>query len=46
MFGAWQAGAWTKLASRFTPDLVVGARNLAEAYYRETRMAARVVVAG
>jgi len=25
MFGAWQAGAWSKLASRFTPDLVVGA---------------------
>jgi predicted acylesterase/phospholipase RssA len=25
MFGAWQAGAWRSLASRFKPDLVVGA---------------------
>jgi predicted acylesterase/phospholipase RssA len=25
MFGAWQAGAWRALASRFKPDLVVGA---------------------
>jgi predicted acylesterase/phospholipase RssA len=25
MFGAWQAGAWSTLAGRFTPDLVVGA---------------------
>src|SRR5437667_282201 len=25
MFGAWQAGAWKALASRFQPDLVVGA---------------------
>src|SRR5215469_15875255 len=25
MFGAWQAGAWRALSSRFRPDLVVGA---------------------
>jgi NTE family protein len=25
MFGAWQAGAWRSLASRFQPDLIVGA---------------------
>jgi NTE family protein len=25
MFGAWQAGAWSVLADRFTPDLIVGA---------------------
>jgi NTE family protein len=25
MFGAWQAGAWSALADRFQPDLVVGA---------------------
>jgi NTE family protein len=25
MFGAWQAGAWSVLAKRFRPDLVVGA---------------------
>jgi len=25
MFGAWQAGAWTALAPRFSPDLIVGA---------------------
>jgi NTE family protein len=25
MFGAWQAGAWRALASRFQPDLIVGA---------------------
>jgi NTE family protein len=25
MFGAWQAGAWSVLARRFEPDLVVGA---------------------
>lgn len=25
MFGAWQAGAWSVLAERFQPDLIVGA---------------------
>jgi NTE family protein len=25
LFGAWQAGAWSALAGRFTPDLIVGA---------------------
>jgi predicted acylesterase/phospholipase RssA len=25
MFGAWQAGAWSVLATRFQPDLIVGA---------------------
>ena len=25
LFGAWQAGAWSVLADRFTPDLIVGA---------------------
>lgn len=25
LFGAWQAGAWSVLAERFEPDLIVGA---------------------
>ena len=25
LFGAWQAGAWSELSRRFTPDLIVGA---------------------
>jgi NTE family protein len=25
MFGAWQAGAWSSVAGRFAPDLIVGA---------------------
>jgi len=25
MFGAWQAGVWSTLSARFTPDLIVGA---------------------
>src|SRR5205823_5249346 len=25
MFGAWQAGAWRSLSTRFKPDLIVGA---------------------
>src|SRR5712692_7613868 len=24
MFGAWQAGAWSAVARRFAPDLIVG----------------------
>jgi hypothetical protein len=38
-------GRWGPITIRTShPDLVVGARNLAEAYYQETRMPARVVV--